>query len=101
MSSLFGAENVHFIVSENLRTNAAQEIDSLTSFLGAQNMDSQYLSRLGEKSENVQRNQSLYEEVRNDYASSGKREEVFEYFKVSNKFLSEARQLDLGTHGYY
>lgn len=101
LSSLFGAENVHFIVSENLRTNAAHEIDSLTRFLGAKNMDSQFLGRLGEKSENVQRNQSLYEEVRSDYVSSGKREEVFEYFKVSNKLLSEARQLDLGTHGYY
>jgi len=64
-------------------------------------MDSQILNRLGEKSENVQRNQSLYEEVRSDYVSSGKREEVFEYFKVSNKLLAEAKQLDLGTHGYY
>jgi hypothetical protein len=100
-SSLFGAKNVHYIVSENLRKNAALEVDALTSFLGAENMDSQILNRLGEKSENVQRNQSLYEEVRSDYVSSGKREEVFEYFKVSNKLLAEAKQLDLGTHGYY
>jgi hypothetical protein len=101
LSSLFGEGNVHFIVSENLRNNPADEIDSLTNFLGVESMECQLLRSLGEKTENVQRDQSLYEEVRSDYVSSGKRQEVFENFKFSNKLLSESKQLDLGTHGYY
>ena len=100
-SSIFGVENVHFIVSENLRKHPAHEIDSLTNFLGVESMEPQFSSRPGEKTENVQRNQSFYEEVRSDYVSSGKRREVFEHFKFSNKLLSESKQLDLGAHGYY
>ncbi len=101
LSSLFGEENVHFTVSENLRKNVEGEVNSLTNFLGTNNLESEVLRRLSQKTENVQRNQSLYEEVRRDYISSGKRQEVFEYFKASNRLLSETKQLDLETHGYF
>ena len=99
--SLFGSENIHFIVSENLRNNPVDEIDRLTQFLGVKNIDSQLLHNIDGKTENVQKNHILYDEVRNDFISSGKQQEVFEYFKMSNELLSKAMGLDLGRHGYF
>lgn len=101
MSSLYGADNVHYIVSENLRDNCVDELNRLTRFLGVQSVDSELSNLLSLNRENVQKNKTTYDEARNEFVSSGKKREVFKYFEESNKLLSNVMQLDLGKHGYY
>jgi hypothetical protein len=101
LSSMFGSENIHFVVSENLRSFTMYEIDRMTQFLEVKKMDRQFLQSLGEKRENVHRNQSLYDEIKKDFTCTGEKGKVFEYFKEANKVLAGLLQQDLETHGYY
>ncbi|MCB2141099.1 sulfotransferase domain-containing protein [bacterium] len=98
---LFGKENIHVIVSENLRSEINYEIDRLTGFLGIEAMDSLLIQRLIGKRVNAQKNLLLYDAAKEDFISSGKKIEVVEYFSESNKLLSDLLKIDLEKHDYY
>lgn len=101
LQSLFGRENVHFIVNEELRKNCANELDRLTRFLGVSPMDPQVIEIIAEERDNVRRSSDLYDQSQREFVSSGSRIAVFDYFREANAVLSELLQLDLKKYGYY
>lgn len=101
LRSIFGRKNIHFIVSEELQENYFNEINRLTRFLGLSPVDEQVLLNLTVKRENKRQGSTFYENCQKEYLASGKRHEVFEYFKEANTMLSNILQLNLEKHGYY
>jgi len=101
LRSIFGRMNVHFLVSEALQENCSNEITRLTRFLGVSSVDEQVLQSLIGKGENRRQGSAFYDECQKEYLASGKRHEVFEYFKETNTMLSEILQSDLEKYGYH
>lgn len=101
LRSLFRKENIHFIVTEELRENCAQELDRLTRFLGVSPMDPQAVEIIADKRDNVRQELGLYDQSQTEFVSSGTRIAVFDYFREANAVLSELLQMDLKRHGYF
>ena len=101
LSEAFGADRVHVIVTEKLRSTLHEEVAKLTACLGLPNMDDDRLTALQNIKENVQRNIDSYEVCRAEFTDSGTKAELERYFSGSNKMLSEKLGLGLDEYGYF
>lgn len=98
LSSSFGAENIHFIVSEGLRDTPDRELGRLQEFLC---LDSPPSNKMLNLEQNVQKDKPKYNELRQLYECSGMKAKIRNYFSLSNKELAEFINVPLGKYGYY
>ena len=100
LSAIFGSNSVHVIVSEALKDDCVSELNRLMRFLDIKLVDMEFVQAINSREENTRHGSRLYKEYLAEYEASGKRMEVFEYFKETNAVLSKCLQLSLDKYGY-
>lgn len=97
----FGNENVHFIVSEELRRAPESELQRLCKFVGASELGAEIMAELKGKSSNVRHSRPDYKHLRSKNEANGVLDKVRSFYSESNRALAEAMNIDLSVHGYY
>lgn len=98
ITSEFGEGNIHFIITENLRSQPKEEIDRLTNFLEIPQLDELKIRELLKNEDNVTKEVKV---SRKELESEQIMLTVEDYFKNSNKELAAKTSLPVNGLDYF
>ena len=101
---LFGDTNVHYIISEQLKTQPRMEVDRLCTFLGIDNEDVGFDFNVfaSSKQSNQRSNQDLYKKLKEENLANGVLDKLTSHFdKINKRFAEQTNQPILGELDYY